>query len=205
MLEAEDQQLAVEHPRVFVGLKIAPNIAQELAQRAHVFEHPPSRFVPCEDIHLTLLPPWNEIAIDEAIARLRRALTGLAPFPLTFTHLSYWPNHRRPRLLCAECTPTDELVALQSALLSAFGQTMDRRFQPHVTLARMQRGAKAASAASELDRDLALEQSIDAVELFQSPTPPAKGYTILASLPLAARSDPAADFESAPSARSGGL
>jgi 2'-5' RNA ligase len=182
-----DQQLEAKGPRMFLGLKIAPNIAQDLAQRARHLERSPSRFVPSEDIHLTLLPPWNETSIPDAVQKLRATSNRLAPFPLSFKHLSYWPDHRRPRLLCAECTATDALTALQSALLNAFGRTNDRPFQPHVTLARMQRGAKAAIAKSELDQDLALEQLVGTVELFQSPKPPAKGYAILASVPFAVR------------------
>jgi 2'-5' RNA ligase len=184
----EDQELLSKGPRVFVGLKIAPEIAQELAERAHGLERPPSRFVRSEDMHLTLVPPWNVIAIPGVIDKLRAVSGRSAPFPLSFTHLSYWPNCRRPRLLCVECTPTDELAALQQALLNAFTQTNDRPLTPHVTLARLQRGAKAASAKNALDQNLALEQPVDSVELFQSPTPPAKGYTVLASLPLAALS-----------------
>jgi 2'-5' RNA ligase len=181
-----DQQQVAKGPRVFVGLKMAPAIAQELAQYAHRLERAPSRFVPCEDIHLTLVPPWNENTIPDVIERLRATSSSLAPFPLAFTRLSYWPNHRRARLLCVECTPTPALAALQSALLDVLDQTNDRPFKPHVTLARLKRGAKPASAKSALDQDLGLEQSIGTVELFQSPKPPRKGYAILASVPLAA-------------------
>jgi 2'-5' RNA ligase len=181
-----DQQQVAKGPRVFVGLKMAPAIAQELAQYAHRLERAPSRFVPCEDIHLTLVPPWNENSIPDVIERLRATSSSLAPFPLAFTRLSYWPNHRRARLLCVECTPTPALAALQSTLLDVLDQTNDRPFKPHVTLARLKRGAKPASAKSALDQDLGLEQSIGTVELFQSPKPPAKGYAILASVPLAA-------------------
>jgi 2'-5' RNA ligase len=181
-----DQQCVTKGPRVFVGLRIAPTIAKELAQYAHHLERAPSRFVPCDDIHLTLVPPWNENSVPDVIEKLRATSSRLGPFPLAFTRLSYWPNHRRARLLCVECTPSDELAALQSALLNAFGQTNDWPFRPHVTLARLKRGAKAASTKSALDQDLTLEQSIGTVELFQSPKPPAKGYAVLASVPLSA-------------------
>lgn len=174
-----------DHPRVFVGLKIAPGVAEQLADCARGLERSPSRFVPCGDIHLTLLPPWNEPSIPEVIEKLRATSSRLTPFPLTFTRLAYWPDHRRPRLLCVECTPTDQLKALQDALLSDFSQTNERPFKPHVALARLQRGAKPASAKDALDQDLALEQLVDTVELFQSPKPPAKGYAVLASVPLA--------------------
>jgi len=198
MFQQEDKPLVTKGPRIFIGLKIAPPIAKELAEYAHRLERAPSRFVRCEDIHLTLVPPWNDNSIPNVIEKLRVTSSRLAPFPLAFTHLAYWPNHRRARLLCVECTPTDELAALQSAFLDVFGQTNERPFKPHVTLARLQRGAKAASAKSALDEDLSLEQSINTVELFQSPKPPAKGYAILASVPLADHhSKPAEDAAAA--------
>jgi 2'-5' RNA ligase len=186
MLQVENERSVANTARVFVGIKIAPEIAQVLAQRARFIESHPSRFVPCEDIHLTLLSPWDETCLPETIEKLRAGLTGMTPFTLTFTRLSYWPSPDRPRLLCAECTPTDELKALQSALLSAFGQKNDRPFEPHVTLARMQKGGRGAAGESQTDQELSFVQSVDSVQLFQSPKPPAKGYAILASLPLGA-------------------
>ena len=185
MLQVEDRPPAAKTARVFVGLKVMPEIAQELAQLARGLERFPTRFVPSEDIHLTLVPPWDDSSIPDAIEKLREALKGSAPFMLTFTRLSYWPDRRHPRLLCAERVTTPEIKVLQLALLNAFGQTEDRPFEPHVTLARMQRGVRAAAGKNEMDRELSLVQSIDSVELFQSRTQ-AGGYQILASLPLAA-------------------
>jgi hypothetical protein len=48
---------AAPQARVFVGLKIAPEIATELAQLAAVLEKLPVRLVKPADIHLTLVPP----------------------------------------------------------------------------------------------------------------------------------------------------
>ena len=185
MLQVEDRPPAAKTARVYVGLKIMPEIAQALAQLARGLERFPTRFVPSENIHLTLVPPWDESSIPDAIEKLREALKGSAPFMLTYTRLSYWPDRRHPRLLCAECVTTPEIKVLQLALLNAFGQTEDRPFELHVTLARMQRGVRAAAGKNEMDRELSLVQSIDSVELFQSRTQ-AGGYQILASLPLAA-------------------
>lgn len=185
MLQVEGQPPATKTVRVFVGLKIMPEIAQKLAQLARGLERFPTRFVASEDIHLTLVPPWDEGSIPDTIEKLREALKGSAPFMLTFTRPSYWPDHRHPRLLCAECVTTPEIKSLQSTLLSAFGQKGDRPFEPHVTLARMARGA---AGRNELDHDLTLAQSINSVQLFQSRMEASKGYHILASLPLATSS-----------------
>jgi 2'-5' RNA ligase len=186
MLLRNDQQSVAKAARVFVGIKIAPEIAEELAQLAQGLERFPTRFVPAEDIHLTLVPPWDETSIPDATEKLRAALSGSGPFMLTFTCLSYWPDRRHPRLLCAECAATPEITALQSAVSSALGQKDDKPFQPHVTLARMQRGSRAAAGKTDMDRELSLAQAINSVELFQSRTQVGENYQILASLPLAA-------------------
>jgi 2'-5' RNA ligase len=185
MLLSKDQRSVTKAARVFVGLKVAPEIAQELAQLAYGLERFPTRFIPSEHIHLMLVPPWDEPFIPGAIEKLREALRGSRPFMLTFTRLSYWPNRRRPRLMCAECLPTDEITALQSAVSYAFGQKDAKPFQPHVTLARTQRGSPAAAGKEEMDRELSFAQSIVSVQLFQSHTQAGKGYEILASVPLA--------------------
>jgi 2'-5' RNA ligase len=77
--------------------KIALEIAEELTQMAPglVGVH---RIAPA-DIHLTLLPPWNETSISAAIAKLRGVADNARPFTLAFQHLGYGPQRRRPRLL----------------------------------------------------------------------------------------------------------
>jgi len=177
MLSREDQPSIGKAARIFVGLKVGSEIAQELAQLARSVERFPTRFVPSEDIHLTLVPPWNETSIPDAIEKLRAALSASGPFMLTFTCLNYWPNRHRPRLLCAECLQTDELKRLQSALLNAFGQTEDGPFEPHVTLARMQRGGRTEAEKNQMDRKRSFVQSVDSVELFQSRTQAGKGLS----------------------------
>ena len=141
---------------------------------------PSVRLIPPPDIHLTLVPPWNEASITDAVARLGRLARGFQPFPLSFERVCYGPQRKRPRLLWAECAGNAELAALRAALLEAFGQSDDRPFRPHVTLARIH--GKAATFAREhpMDLPIALGHLVEAVELFRSPPP----YRVLASAPL---------------------
>lgn len=94
------------------------------------------------------------------------------------------PEPRRPRMLWAECAPNAEILALRDALLSAFGQTNERPFRPHVTLARIGTNARAAAEENPIDQALWLNQRVESVELFRSPTPGESGYEVVASLPL---------------------
>ena len=169
--------------RIFVGIKVAPELARQFALLAKR-ERVPFRYVPAGDIHLTLVPPWNEASIPDAVAKLRQAMEGLSCFSPIFERLCYGPEPRRPRMLWAECAPNAEIIALRSALLSAFGQESERSFRPHVTLARIGINARAVAEENAVNQTLCLTQAVNSVELFRSPTPGESGYEVVASLPL---------------------
>ncbi len=171
--------------RVFVGVKIAPTIARQLAQFAAVLKRPFVRPVAPADIHLTLVPPWNVTSLPDTVAKLSSVVAEFGAFPLLFQHVSYAPQPKRPRLLWAECAASDEISALRSALLHTLGQTDDRPFLPHVTLARIRGDATAIARRHHIDQQVSLTQRVETIELFQSPLPGASGYQVLASLRLA--------------------
>jgi len=177
--------------RVFVGLKVAPDIARELAALTQPRPRFAVRPVAVADIHLTLVPPWEELSPPAAIETLHLVAAKHHPFALTFQHVGYGPQPRQPRLLWAECAATDELTALQAALLQAYERSNERPFRPHVTLARIRGNGRALARRHPLDRELSLTQKVESIELYQSPPQGQRGYRILASVPLAEIGAPA--------------
>jgi 2'-5' RNA ligase len=173
--------------RVFVALKIASEIAGELAQMARELERFPVRLIAPADIHLTLVPPWDEVSIPEAVGKLRRVADRFGAFTLEFRHVGYGPEPRRPRFLWAECAPGPELTQLRAELLLTFGQTDERPFRPHITLARLRGNGVLIARKHPVDRDLAFRQRIGSVELMQSPAPGESGSKVLASPPIGAK------------------
>jgi 2'-5' RNA ligase len=182
--KAEEEQPGPQLNRIFVGLKMTPEIAGSLAAIAERIESVPLRLVPEDDIHLTLVPPWDETSIPAAVERLSKAVSGFESFPLSFERLCYGPERRRPRLLWAECAASPEIETLQNALLEAFGQANERPFRPHVTLARIERKDSAMARRHPVDQTLSLVQPVCSVQLFRSPPPGMRGYKVVASLPL---------------------
>lgn len=181
----------VEGVRIFVGLRVAPEIADELARLARGLERSAVRLVTPADIHLTLVPPWNDASTSQAIEKLRGVASGFGAFSLTFQRLCYGPQPRRPRLLWAECAASDEIARLRAALLQAYGQTDERPFRPHVTLARMRGDGRAIARKHPMDQEISLTQHIDTIELFKSPPPGESGYQVLASFRLGEAPHPA--------------
>ncbi len=175
----------VARPRVFVGVKIAAALADELFRLAEGLERFGARRIAPADIHLTLVPPWNAESVPDAVERLRGAVAGFGGFALAFEHVGYGPDPRRPRLLWAECAADDALTPLRAALLRAFGRADERPFRPHVTLARLRDSARRVARHCPIDVPLTLAQRVTSVELFQSPPAGERGYRVLASVPLA--------------------
>ncbi len=172
--------------RVFIAIKIAPGVAQALADLSVPLHGPEVRRVVAADIHLTLVPPWDETAISNTVAKLTRLVASHDSFELKFQRVCYGPDPTHPRLLWAECAVSGELAALRSALLATFERAEPRPFRPHVTLARIRQHGAAIARKQPIDRDLVLSQQVASVELMQSPPPGAAGYTLLASVPLGA-------------------
>jgi len=176
---------AAQPTRVFVGIKVAPDIAEELAKLVQPLEGLPVRLIPAADLHLTLVPPWNEAAISAAIEKLHEAICGLRGFTLTFERIAYGPTRRQqPRLLWAECAPAEDALEMQALLLATFGQSQERPFRPHVTLARLQRIGRAIAGKHPFDQTLSLIQRVKTIELFKSPRKGERGYVVLDSVPL---------------------
>jgi 2'-5' RNA ligase len=179
--------------RVFVGLKIVPEIAIQLVQLTAALQRPAVRPVAPADIHVTLVPPWNEASTPDAIERLGLVACRFHTFTLIIQHVGYGPQPRQPRLLWADCAASGEITALRAALMQACGQTDERAFQPHVTLARIRGDGRAIARNHPIDQQLSLTQRIESVELFQSPPPGENGYRVLASLPLGEAASSALD------------
>lgn len=175
--------------RVFVALKMAPEIAGELARMARELERFPVRLIAPADIHLTLVPPWNEVSIPDAVGKLGRIADRFGDFTLEFRHVGYGPEPRRPRFLWAECAAGSGLARLRAELLLAFEQADERPFRPHVTLARLRGNGAVIARKYPVDRDIALTQRVGSVELMQSPAPGESGYKVLASPPFGANAE----------------
>jgi 2'-5' RNA ligase len=165
---------------------VVPDIARELAQMAQPLERLAVRPIATEDIHLTLVPPWNESAVSKAIERLRSVAESHSAFRLEFTHVCYGPDAKWPRLLWVECAAGKELTSLRAALMLAFGQSDERPFLPHVTLARIRGNGAHIARKCPIDRHIDLTQEITTAELMQSPRSGGRKYKVLASLPLKA-------------------
>ena len=125
--------------RLFVALDLTDEVRQRLAGLAGGV--PGARWTGLESMHLTLrfigeVPEDQAMDIDAALAEIR------APaFTLTFDGVGMFGSGRRARVLWAGVERNEALAHLQAKVESALVRcglpAEERKFSPHITLARL--------------------------------------------------------------------
>lgn len=170
-----------------MGIKIDPDIAGELSKRAGPLQGPQVKIIPPEDIHITLLPPWDAADVPLTMEKIRSTVRAIESFPVEFNRVRYGPTPMKPWLLWAECSAAPHIIALRKALLESFRHFDDMPFHPHATLARFRAGKTANPSITHefpIDEKISLIHRVLSVQLFQSPHQGGSGYCVLKSFPL---------------------
>ena len=145
--------------RVFVAIELPPPViaALETVQDALAASQLPLRLTGAAGIHLTLaflgeIPVARVAVVNAAVVA---SAAAVAPFDLRAEGIGMFPNARVPRVIWAGVEGTAEAMAGLTAVregiaaqLAAAGFTIDRRFDPHLTLARVRDGATGAERAA---------------------------------------------------------
>ncbi|HTM09953.1 MAG TPA: RNA 2',3'-cyclic phosphodiesterase [Verrucomicrobiae bacterium] len=182
--------------RLFVAIRIAPEVADRLCQAQAELEPILSdiRWIKREGLHLTLkfLGAVEEAKIPGIQSALKKALAALPRFTVSCRGLGVFPAIRRPRVLWAglEGGALPSLAAATDAALEPLGFRREaREFKPHLTIGRWRETARGDDALrSELDRwrhhDFGAS-AVDEAVLFQSVLNPRGAvYTVLTVFPL---------------------
>jgi RNA 2',3'-cyclic 3'-phosphodiesterase len=116
--------------RVFVAILLSSELQQQATHFAEAHELP-VRWINSKNLHITLVPPWQEDDIEEAKRKLHR-LT-FSPIPITLDTVTYGPPSS-PRLIWAIGEASEELRTLQETVAKMFKASP--QFLLHLTLAR---------------------------------------------------------------------
>lgn len=125
--------------RLFIAIEIPDDLKKQIS--CLQVEIPGARWVPAEQIHLTLafLGEVEESVVEPLNTEL--ALIPRHEFKLCFSGTGCFPKCHRPRVLWigVELNPRlNELAALVHKAVRVCGIPQeDRRFSPHITLARL--------------------------------------------------------------------
>jgi 2'-5' RNA ligase len=147
-----------------------------------------------ESLHLTLkfIGEVSSSRMNDLSAAASRAVAGITPFPIVLEGAGVFPTVAYPRVLwIGVADPTGKLHQLQAQLeteCEAAGFAKEqRRFHPHLTLARIRKPAGARKLAeTHLQSEFsATEFLVKRLQLFRSElSPKGSRYTVLSSITL---------------------
>lgn len=148
--------------RIFVGIKTSPEISAlclELQKTLPLEVH----LVHAEDLHLTLLPPWEveEHELELIKTKLENVAHQTHPFEIVLEEVEFRSD---AGVIWIRCQASPDLVQLKEKLNDAFHPKEEREFLPHITLARV----RAMQKLPTLQASVSGTMTVDAVQLFES-------------------------------------
>lgn len=157
--------------RLFVGLALPQSLKDRLAPL--MIGLPGARWVPPENLHLTLrfvgeVDERETALLDEALSTIERA-----PFELQVSGCGIFAQRRGPEAVWIGVASTPPLVDLQAAVERAAVRAglapEEKRFRPHITLARLKDAPQPRLQAFVAGHNLFKESvAIEGFSLFSS-------------------------------------
>jgi 2'-5' RNA ligase len=174
----------MEEVRCFIAIELPDGVKRglrELQAQLKAESSAPVKWVEPENIHLTLKFLGNVASgrIDEIAQAMKEAVRGISPFSLEVKELGVFPNPRRVQIVWVGVSgETEKLATLQKRIESGLAKLgfapENRRFTPHLTLARLrdratpQEREKLGQLIAETEFAAAQSFSVDSVKLIKS-------------------------------------
>ncbi len=187
--------IALEMPAVIQAslAVISSNLGRELTGV-------PLRWVPVENIHLTLkfLGDILPSKVPEISSALKEIKAHQSPIQIQISDIGAFPNINRARVIWVGLNYPETLRKLQSQIESQFAKLdfprEERRFSPHLTLARVRDHAQPASlrkiaeVLTSSTKPQPVEALADKITLFHSELKPSGSvYNALAKFVLSGK------------------
>lgn len=173
----------MEKFRSFIALEMPDEIRRGLDEISFSLRkelaNAPLRWVPVENIHLTLkfLGDIDQAQVPEVNEILKLLTNGFRPFDISLENLGAFPNLQRARVLWVG-VKVPAIAEFQRKLEDKLSQLRfkpeGRKFEPHLTLARVRGHAR----RSDLD---VIEKVVSAARMPQSPSEQADTITLFRS------------------------
>ncbi len=172
--------------RIFVALPVSKALEEQVALWRVGYRNLPVRWLTGKNMHVTIIPPWEEEQI-EPITDLLETLQGtIGAFALDFERVTYGPNRKEPRLIWAEGETPDQIFTLKHNIERTLSQTPEiRPFRLHMTLARFAQEEFKTFPVQELKDTVAWNEPVNSFVLMESRrSPQGADYEVLSSFRL---------------------
>jgi 2'-5' RNA ligase len=182
--------------RLFTGIDIPPEVKESLeALLGRLRPRAAIGWSPVANLHITtkFIGEWPESRLGEIVDTLR-GLPQSGPIPIEIRGIGWFPNPHSPRVFWVGVHASEALARLAAGTDTALAELgvakEDRKFSPHLTLARIKGPADLAALRQEVARLPGVEFGSFAADRFHlyhsKPSAAGSTYVKLADFLLAA-------------------
>lgn len=155
--------------RIFVALLISKQLRDIISDWRKSHHELPVRWVKPENLHITLVPPWQEKDIEKIKNKLIRLEGKFGPIELTFEKVEFGPHKEEPKFIWAAGNAPKKLLELNAIIKQTLNISENTRpFYLHLTLARFKSHDFARFRIKKLDEQVCWQNIVDFVVLMES-------------------------------------
>lgn len=157
--------------RIFLAIPTPFALQEQISQFQSRFSSIPVRWVTGSNLHITLVPPWEETNPDTVIRQMQTALSKrpFKPFPVSFSKITFGPSSKNPRLIWAKGNDSTDATQLKEWLERLTGHFSEYpRFNIHLTLARFRPEDFPSFQIQTLNEPVDWSMNVDSFVLMES-------------------------------------
>lgn len=154
--------------RIFLAIKVSADIKKKIKSTIKDYGNLPLNWHKDSDLHITILPPWDEENITEIKKKLKMIQKDIESFEISFNHITLGPFYDKPKLVWAKGKSPKELYDLREKLEKLFEKYSTRRFKLHLTLARFSRDDTRYIMNNWQNKNINWKQKVKSIVIFES-------------------------------------
>ena len=120
-----------------MALPISEQLQKNVMKYREFYPDLPVRWLEGKNLHITLIPPWEEKNIEEIEKKLKPLENKSGEIEIKFNNVSFGPNRYNPRLVWATGEASRKIIELKKSLEEVLNKPAERNnFLLHLTIAR---------------------------------------------------------------------
>lgn len=158
--------------KLFFGIPLSADSKRRLAREMKGWDDLPLFVAPADNLHATIffLGFVDDIDIADISSLAAETASSCAPFDMEFSAITLTPEQGDPGMIWLSGEPNEGALALRNAFDRAFAGKFseNKRFRPHVMLARIRKNAWRDLAEKPLlPREVFINESVASISLFE--------------------------------------
>lgn len=172
--------------RLFIAIKTTPEIDKKILDWQNKFSSLPVRFLKGKNLHITLIPPWQENDLEDLKNRLHTLTGQVKPFLMKFHEITFGADFKNPNMIWATGQTPKEIIELKSLIEKTIDiEPENRAFRLHITLARFRAENFPYDLKFQIPTQINWQQQVKSIVIMESHLSASGAeYKILEEIPI---------------------